>query len=906
MIMIVLFLSFVFFIFFLSIKEAHAEQTIINEVMYNPIGDDNNKEFIEIFMQTPSSLENFIIADASSNDSLTVIKYDPTSLYAVIVEEGFNTTIIKSTNASFYNAGATIGNNLNNDKDNITVYSPNGTILATYSYNGSLANNNDFSIERNASGYFESKQELGTPGGRNSIETEEVQTTAKTGANSDEQQKKTETVEEGTRSVEENKEEDAKEEGEEGEVVIPQINNTINSSNLLNSSNAINSSETISIQILLPERFFINRTYQNIFKVVNKKYARGSKQGVNITLFYELRKSDEKKGSNESGKNDGGEKGNEMEKSNEGGKGVESGEENENEGSEQNNEKSTFLENVLSSRTVGTGTINIFDEGLYLLCVYGGTNESRTAEICRNSTAISAANVPCDLAVTINTEKEIYENNKKIEFTPNITNEGMENKEFPITLAYTITDLFNNTLQKTKITESINKKSYTPRIEQRVDVLIVQTELKEVICKDTNRENNAFSKMIIVKNHAGAENSITIDKIPDEEVFFGAMIKPQITITTAEKASASIKIYVENRDEQRITNTYYLKPESVGSMQFTLPLEIRENCNNQYPEGTYNLIVEGIGIKKAENIVIKNDPKKCAGKQGNSEYSITSFEEEIAGTQQFNTDVTLVNNDESMHNYSLWSYVYRGSKSYSGYRLENIQTTMLESKTSRKVTLRNSVKDLEPGSYKFKVQIQKDDQQTTANIVKEITVTISGGKRTEQQAEEKNEGITSFYTKAKHAQETIHLFSTIKGEGNYTLVLETMKEKETIPLEINKENKNNKTMLAADLVSGKNMYLLKLLKNNKTIDSKDLVLFNINNKIFSGEKGLDEKELETIQQSGGENKITGRTIQNKEIYTSTASKINELITPLIIVTLLSLLGSCVPVMKKKMKAKLFK
>ena len=89
----------------------------ITEVMYNPPGNDNNKEYIEVFSEEQIDLSEYQIEDLESNESLTLLQQFNSSFY-LIVDEGFNTTEV---NATIYSAGATIGNNLNNDGDAILL-----------------------------------------------------------------------------------------------------------------------------------------------------------------------------------------------------------------------------------------------------------------------------------------------------------------------------------------------------------------------------------------------------------------------------------------------------------------------------------------------------------------------------------------------------------------------------------------------------------------------------------------------------------------------------------------------------------------------------------------------------------------------------------------------------------------
>jgi hypothetical protein len=141
----------------------------INEIMYNPSGNDNNLEFVEIIYDNYQDMDGWTIGDLSSNDTLVLLQYKD-SEYAIIVEEGYD---YSSCNASVYSAGATIGNNLNNDLDSIFLYDYGNNLIAIAQYNNSIANDNGKSIEvyRNDSVkmMYESLVNGGTPCRKNSI-----------------------------------------------------------------------------------------------------------------------------------------------------------------------------------------------------------------------------------------------------------------------------------------------------------------------------------------------------------------------------------------------------------------------------------------------------------------------------------------------------------------------------------------------------------------------------------------------------------------------------------------------------------------------------------------------------------------------------------------------------------------
>jgi hypothetical protein len=138
----------------------YARCVSINEIMYNPPGDDNNQEFIELY--GTDNLSAYTVGDLGSNDTLALLKFIPGN-FSLVVEEGFNHTEI---NCSVYSAGATIGNNLNNDADTIFLYHE-GVLVDSASYDGSLANNNGYSLEMVNFSWRESCEIGGSPGSNN-------------------------------------------------------------------------------------------------------------------------------------------------------------------------------------------------------------------------------------------------------------------------------------------------------------------------------------------------------------------------------------------------------------------------------------------------------------------------------------------------------------------------------------------------------------------------------------------------------------------------------------------------------------------------------------------------------------------------------------------------------------------
>lgn len=153
--------------FALIFSASSSAAVIISEVMYNPAGNDNNREFIEIM--GADNLSGLVLGDNRSNDTLVLLKFVPGNI-SLVVESGFDHSKL---NCSTYSAGDTIGNNLNNRADKAFLYL-SGSLADWMHYNNSLANNNNRSLELVNGSWQESCSRGGSPCSANCILEEEI------------------------------------------------------------------------------------------------------------------------------------------------------------------------------------------------------------------------------------------------------------------------------------------------------------------------------------------------------------------------------------------------------------------------------------------------------------------------------------------------------------------------------------------------------------------------------------------------------------------------------------------------------------------------------------------------------------------------------------------------------------
>jgi len=120
-------------------------------------------------------------------------------------------------------------------------------------------------------------------------------------------------------------------------------------------------------------------------------------------------------------------------------------------------------------------------------------------------------------------------------------------------------------------------------------------------------------------------------------------------------------------------------------------------------------------------------------------FDIRDFNENIEVGKKFNTKIMLDNNNNADIPLKLWSYVYRGSKSYSGDREANKKEFILKANSLHIVELDNMVEEANPGNYKLKVVVNKNNQKTNNELTKDIVINLKSDKNIENGGIDDNE-----------------------------------------------------------------------------------------------------------------------------------------------------------------------
>jgi len=575
----------------------------INEVMYNPIGSDNNKEFVEIL--GTNNLSGYIIGDPASNDSLELIRFVNRNI-SLIVEEGFNYT---SINCSIYSAGSTIGNNLNNEGDTILLYY-NNTLIDSMSYNGSLANNNGYSLELVNNSWQESCKAGGSPGRENCIKL--------------------------------------------GESVNDIINETINRTTNQTQDNTSQEDKTagLKLEIIIPETLFLGSVYNSLFKISNLNHALGEEDFVFVIVKYNVT---------------------------------------------QNNslvKEDYFNKTINYYSSANTGKLFFERTGNYTLC---GIVLNTSISVCKDLVVINPLSIPCFIELNLSTNKDIYLNREEVKIKNSISN-----KSFPYLIEYWVEDLFGNYVKKRYNTSNTNQKAYTPKIVEKDRVFIVKNRLVFVACNNSNSvlENE---KMIIIKKDEASigrdddtDSSISIDYIylpGTRTLSFGDDFKVKLSIHKGDTSKSMIKLFVEKNNKRVSEETRFYLNKKDYDYNLTVKVFLKPNCNYEFSDGTYNLVVDGLGKKTNEEIEIKRNKKGVCKEEIKENGEITSF---YTISKKYKERINLYANVKINATHDLVYDLVLISKKGEQNRTVN---------DSKKVKF---IADSEPGTNLFVLELRKD------------------------------------------------------------------------------------------------------------------------------------------------------------------------------------------------------
>ena len=344
----------------------------------------------------------------------------------------------------------------------------------------------------------------------------------------------------------------------------------------------------------------------------------------------------------------------------------------------------------------------------------------------------------CDYAVEIILAKTVFDNSSDFSFKMRASKISGSSTNF--TLMAKIEGLDGRLIREyspftnEEITKQRTTTEFTPNLDEGKSYFMGSNVT--VQCNDTNENNNFDERVITIKGKPlQEESSINIGNIldlgADKKAKFGQTIRVSMSTYKGNTNKKSVALWVESDKGKKLSKQSSASlEEKYTNYSFTMPVQIIPNCDNGFKDDEYILKADGLDDKDEEEIKIEGlTDSSCEEKLAESKlasdkfgFEIKEFNKLLIVGKVFNTKILFDNNNNLDMPIKVWSYVYRGSKSYSGDREANKREFILKANSLQEVELENMVEHADAGAYKFKVVVNKNSQKTNDDVAMDILI----------------------------------------------------------------------------------------------------------------------------------------------------------------------------------------
>lgn len=343
----------------------------------------------------------------------------------------------------------------------------------------------------------------------------------------------------------------------------------------------------------------------------------------------------------------------------------------------------------------------------------------------------------CDWKISLGADS-IFPDSNSFEF--NVIIEKIIGNEANLTISRIIEDEFNNDIKQYDplnrfFGENSSKETLklSPNLKEGSPYLI-KAEIIEQSCEDRDISNNNVEKLVYIRGKPKInESSIKIESIldlgSDKNAEFGQVIRAKLNVYKGDTTKESIKIYAKNNKGKISKESRTSVFDKFMQYSLTLPLQLEDNCDGEYKDGEYSIIAEGLDAEDQLDFDIEGIGNICSSEEKtknnlskSSKLEIIDLPESIKFGELLKSNIKLHNIDVKKHSYELYSYVYSGSKSYSGDRKENLMVITLDGKEEIILELTNKLDIQEAGNYRYKAVLTQDNLKTPSEASKDIII----------------------------------------------------------------------------------------------------------------------------------------------------------------------------------------
>ncbi len=379
------------------------------------------------------------------------------------------------------------------------------------------------------------------------------------------------------------------------------------------------------------------------------------------------------------------------------------------------------------------------------------TSATPTPGFPNNGSASLSEGDECDWAIELLLNQSIFPNPQS--FTWKMRATRIKGNKTVLNATAGITSLFGAAVAQnspfTEDTATSQKTSSTFSPNLRPGASYILSAALQTGCRDSNPDNNKAEKSFAILDAPKANESLLaieniLDLGEDKKVAFGESIRARVLAYRGNTGSEVVNIFLEDGKDRISKQSSFSVEERFSEQRITIPIQLKFNCEKKFDEGSYTLRVKGLGTETSARVKVEENEKNPCPENTEKKKPIATplvalkkIPSPITLEKPISVPISISNPDDEGHVIRIWSYVNRGSKSYSGEREENMQELVIPPNSNETITLSNSVSGAGPGIYNFIVKYEKDGQKTQHTLSSPIA--LKGNKPAAKKTERSRE-----------------------------------------------------------------------------------------------------------------------------------------------------------------------
>ncbi|MDA1196800.1 MAG: lamin tail domain-containing protein [Nanoarchaeota archaeon] len=276
-----------------------------------------------------------------------------------------------------------------------------------------------------------------------------------------------------------------------------------------------------------------------------------------------------------------------------------------------------------------------------------------------------------------------------------------------------------------------SSSKYSPSLQKGKSYVLTAQVTTE--CEDQEPASNRLERIFTLLDTPLANtSSIAIEQIydlgSDEVASFGQTIRAKVNVYKGDTSKEVVALWIEDENHRITKQSKVYLPDKFTNYEITLPIQIKPNCNLEYESDTYVLKAQGLSAETTFTIEVAGIedsicPKESiAQQQPDLLVNIAEYPSEVKSTDTIETKIYLENNDNRHHNLMMWTYLFKGSNTFSGERKENLQEVFIEKRGTKEKIFKNKITNIPSGEYNFMLRYTVDGSEKEKRVLRTIKV----------------------------------------------------------------------------------------------------------------------------------------------------------------------------------------